>query len=72
MAGVSTEKRGNKWRYRFDVSQVDGKRVRISYGGFATEIEAMAAGIMKIQEYEKTGETFTPCEILIEESAKMC
>ncbi len=63
MSGVSTEKRGSKWRCRFDVSQVDGKRVRISHGGFATEKAAMAAGISMLKEYEKTGETFTPCEL---------
>ncbi len=63
MAGVSTEKRGSKWRYRFDVSQVDGKMVRISHGGFATEKEAMAAGIRMLKEYEKTGDVFTPCEL---------
>ena len=63
MAGVSVEKRGSKWRYRFDVSQVDGKRVRVTQGGFSTKKEAMAAGVKRMDEYEKTGSVFKPSEM---------
>lgn len=63
MAGVSVEKRGSKWRYRFDASSMDGKRARISKGGFATEKEAMAAGIKHLSEFNSTGVIFTPSEM---------
>lgn len=63
MAGVSVERRGTKWRYRFDVSQVDGRRIRVSQGGYGTKKEAMAAGIKRLGEFEHAGSVFTPSEI---------
>lgn len=63
MAGISVEKRGSKWRYRFDVSTIDGKRTRVSKGGFDTEKKAMSAGVKAMATYNQTGSTWVPSEI---------
>jgi len=42
---VRTRQRGSKWYYSFDAGEVDGKRKQVSRGGFATEQEAMEAGM---------------------------
>lgn len=63
MAGVTVEKRGKTWRYRFDAAPINGKRNRPSKGGFATRKEALAAGNAALAEYNNTGLTFSPKEI---------
>ncbi len=63
MAEVSVQKRGDKWRYRFDVAKIDGKRSQISKGGYSTKKEAMAQGIKALAAYNKSGILFTPSEI---------
>lgn len=63
MAGVTAQKRGDTWRYRFEGAKVDGKRVQISKGGFATKKEALAAGAKALAEYNSAGTIFTPSEI---------
>jgi integrase len=52
---VTAEKRGNTWRYRFDTAKVDGKRTRVSKGGFRTKKEAIQAGTLAYAQYEDTG-----------------
>jgi integrase len=52
---VTVEKRGEKWRYRFDTAKVDGKRTRVSKGGFTSKTEALKAGTLAYAEYENTG-----------------
>ena len=42
---IRTRQRGSKWYYSFDAGEVDGKRKQVSRGGFATEQEAMEAGM---------------------------
>ena len=44
MADINTRKRGNKWEYYFEIAKIDGKRKRISKGGFSTKSEAVKAG----------------------------
>ena len=63
MAGVSVEKRGDTWRYRFDTAKIGGKRHRVQKGGFATKREAQAAGAAAFAEYNNCGLVFTPNEV---------
>ena len=42
---IRTRQRGDKWYYSFDAGKVSGKRKVIEKGGFATEEEAMQAGM---------------------------
>jgi len=63
MAGVTAEKRGTTWRYRFDVAKQDGKRSRVSEGGFATKKEALAEGTKALARYNRAGSVFVPSEI---------
>ena len=42
---IRTRQRGSKWYYSFDAGEVDGKRKQVSRGGFATEQEALEAGM---------------------------
>lgn len=61
MAKVLTDKRENgKWRYRFAVASIDGKRKYKSESGFETEKEAYAAGVKAKSQYDATGVTFEP------------
>ena len=34
MAQISTRKRGNTWEYSFEIGKINGKRKRMSKGGF--------------------------------------
>lgn len=63
MAGVSVEKRGDTWRYRFDTAKIGGKRHRVQKGGFATKREAQAAGAAAFAEYTRCGLVFKPNEV---------
>lgn len=63
MAGVSVEKRGDTWRYRFDTAKIGGKRHRVQKGGFATKREAQAAGAAAFAEYNNCGLVFKPSEV---------
>lgn len=63
MAGVTVQKRGTTWRYRFEGAKIDGKRAQITKGGFATKKEALAAGTKALAEYNSAGTIFTPSEI---------
>ncbi len=58
-------KRGNKWYYSFEASNVDGKRKRIERVGGRTKKEAEAALRVALQEYENAGLHFEPSEISV-------
>ena len=50
MSKILTDKRENgKWRYRFAVANINGKRQYHSKSGFNTQREAYAAGVKKKQ-----------------------
>ena len=55
MAEMNTRKRGNKWEYYFEVAQIEGKRKRISKGGFRTKADAVTAGHKAMSEYLTAG-----------------
>ena len=55
MAEINTRKRGKKWEYYFETARMEGKRRRISKGGFRTKAEAFAAGTKAYNEYHNTG-----------------
>lgn len=56
-------KRGDKWYYSFEASNVDGKRKRIERVGGRTKKEAEAALRIALQEYDNAGLHFEPSEI---------
>jgi len=56
-------KRGDKWYYSFELSNVDGKRKRIERVGGRTKKEAEAALRVALQEYNNAGLHFEPSEI---------
>ena len=58
MGQVTTRKRGNTWEYGFEAARVDGKRKRITKGGFRTKKEALQAGNEAYNTYNKTGQFY--------------
>lgn len=65
MADINTRKRGNKWEYYFEIAKMDGKRKRISKGGYTTKGEAIKAGSEAYNEYNNIGQKFVPSEISV-------
>lgn len=65
MGQLRTRKRGNKWEYNFEGAAVAGKRKTISKSGFRTKAEALTAGTQAMNEYNNSGQTFSPTEISI-------
>lgn len=65
MADINTRKRGSKWEYYFETAKIDGKRKRISKGGFTTKAEAIKAGSEAYNEYNNSGQKFVPSEISV-------
>lgn len=63
MADINTRKRGKKWEYYFETAKMDGKRKRISKGGFNTKAEAINAGVEALHEYQNAGTVIVPAEI---------
>ena len=63
MADINTRKRGKKWEYYFEIAKIDGKRKRISKGGFNTKAEATSAGAKAMNEYKTAGTVNTPSDI---------
>lgn len=55
MADINTRKRGKKWEYYFETAKMDGKRKRISKGGFNTKAEAVSEGVKAMREYQTGG-----------------
>ena len=58
-------KRGKTWSYYFDLGKVDGKRKKKEKGGFRTKKDAEAALAKALNEYNNTGQVFTPSEITV-------
>ena len=56
-------KRGDKWYYSYEASNVDGKRKRIERVGGRTKKEAEAALRIALQEYESAGQHFEPSDL---------
>ena len=65
MGQLRTRKRGSTWQYSFEAAKIDGKRKSISKGGFRTKADALAAGTKAMNEYNESGQAFTPSEISI-------
>jgi len=63
MADINARKRGKKWEYYFEVAKMDGKRKRISKGGFNTKAEAVSEGVKAMHEYQNAGTVNTPKEM---------
>ena len=63
MGQLRTRKRGSTWQYSFETAPVDGKRKSVSKGGFRTKAEALTAGTAAMNEYNASGQAFTPAEI---------
>lgn len=71
MPKVITRKRGNSWEYRIELAKIGGKRKQKSKGGFKTQKEANAAGILAMSEYQTCGIYFTPSEISFSDYLKL-
>ena len=56
--GVNKMKNGT-WQYRFEGSPINGKRLQIVKGGFATRDESLAAKLMAMAEYKKNNTNVT-------------
>ncbi len=65
MGELRTRKRENKWEYSFEGAPVNGKRKSISKSGFRTKAEAVKAGTEAMNEYNYSGQSFTPNETSI-------
>ena len=63
MADINARKRGKKWEYYFEIAKMDGKRKRISKGGFNTKAEAVSEGVKAMHEYQTAGTVNTPSEL---------
>lgn len=63
MADINARKRGKKWEYYFEIVKMDGKRKRISKGGFNTKAEAVSEGVKAMHEYQTAGTVNTPSEL---------
>lgn len=57
---ISVTKRGKVYQYQFDIAPSNGKRKRITKSGFETRKKAEEAGIKSYNEYNQTGQSFTP------------
>lgn len=55
MSKISLRKRGSAWEYRFQISEINGKRQYASKGGFRTKKAASEAGSIAQQEYQTCG-----------------
>lgn len=65
MGELRTRKRGSTWQYSFEAAKIEGKRKSISKGGFKTKAEALKAGNQAMNEYNNSGQSFTPSELSV-------
>ncbi len=65
MGELRTRKRGTTWQYSFEAAKIEGKRKSISKGGFKTKAEALRAGNQAMNEYNNSGQSFTPSELSV-------
>lgn len=65
MGQLRTRKRGSTWQYSFEAAKIDGKRKSIVKGGFRTKADALTAGTKAMNEYNESGQRFTPSELSV-------
>lgn len=65
MGQLRTRKRGSKWEYSFEGASIAGKRKTISKSGFRTKADALTAGTQAMNEYNNSGQTFSPSELSV-------
>ncbi len=65
MGQLRTRKRGSSWQYSFEAARVNGQRKSIMRGGFRTKEEAIKAGTQAMNEYNNSGQSFTPSELSV-------
>lgn len=65
MGQLRTRKRGSTWQYSFEAAPVNGKRKSIMKSGFRTKDEAIKAGTQAMNEYNNSGQSFTPADISV-------
>lgn len=65
MGQVSVRKRGKLWEWGFEGAKIEGKRNRITKGGYRTKGEAQAEGIKAKAAYDNAGSLFTPSEMSV-------
>lgn len=65
MGQLRTRKPGSTWQYSFEAAPANGKRKSISKGGFRTKEEAIKAGTQAMNDYNNSGQSFTPADISI-------
>lgn len=65
MPKVNTRKRGITWEYYFESAKIEGKRKRITNGGYSTQKEALIAGNKALSEFNNSGLNFVPAEISV-------
>lgn len=53
----------NNWEYYFEIASIDGKRKRISKGGFRTKKEASEEGVRALNKYNNGDHVLTPTEM---------
>lgn len=56
MASVNVRKRSDKWEYYFEIARIDGKRKRVTKGGFLLKKDALSAGTSALNEYNNVGQ----------------
>ncbi|MBR6835397.1 MAG: site-specific integrase [Oscillospiraceae bacterium] len=67
MATVNARKRGKKWEYYFEAARVEGKRRKITKGGYNTKAEAISAGVQAMNEYNNAGSVINPSELSMQD-----
>ena len=65
MGQLRTRKRGSSWQYSFEAARVNGQRKSIIKSGFRTKEEAIKAGTQAMNEYNNSGQSFTPSEMSV-------
>lgn len=63
MGELRTRKRGATWQYSFEAAKVEEKRKSVSKGGFHTKANAVKAGTQAMNEYNSSGQSFSPTEL---------
>ena len=56
-------KHGQAYQYRFEIASIDGKRKWATKGGFKTRKEALEAGRIAQEAYEKNGIPLQPSDM---------
>lgn len=65
MGELITRKRGKNWEWSFESARIDGKRKRVTKGGYRTKSDAIEAGTQAKAEYDNAGLHFSPSEISV-------